>query len=120
DANTYNNLAWYLLVLAPSERRDPQRALALSRRSLELLGSDSSVSARVARSMFLDTQAEALLQLGRAAEALPLQREAVAIARVEGSPPLAELTARLRAIEREVAAAGRGAANGESAGGHGP
>lgn len=106
DHVALNQLAWWLLVAGPVERRDPERALALSRRSLAELGSASTPSERLARAAYLDTQAEALLQLDRAAEALPLQREAVAIARVEGLRDLPELAARLRAIEDALGAAG--------------
>lgn len=106
DHVALNSLAWWLLVAGPVERRDPERALALSRRSLAELGSPTTPKDRMARAACLDTQAEALLQLDRAAEALPLQREAVAIGRVEGSRELPELTARLRAIEHALAPAG--------------
>ena len=105
EPHALNMLAW-ALVVGPPARRDPERALALSRRSLELLPDARSDSVARTRAAFLDTQAEALFLLDRAAEALPLQREAVRLGRavgLEDLEQLEELEERLRKLERAAA-----------------
>jgi rhomboid protease GluP len=78
-----NALAWHLVTGPTVALRDPARAQALSERSLELLG--DAAEARAMRAAYLDTQAEALLQLDRWSDALEHQREAVQIAREVGA-----------------------------------
>lgn len=103
DPNALNVVAW-TLVVGPPERRDPQRALELSRESLASLPQAPLDSIRMARAAYLDTQAEALFQLGRADEALTLEREAVELGRQVGIGELADMEARLARIEAAVAA----------------
>jgi tetratricopeptide (TPR) repeat protein len=67
DATLLNNLAWY--HLQPGESRtNPQRALELVNRALELSR----------QGIFLDTAAEAHFQLGDFREAVRLERDAIA------------------------------------------
>jgi tetratricopeptide (TPR) repeat protein len=73
DAKTLNNLAWYYL-LSEKSGTNPQRALKLVNRALELsrLGT------------YLDTAAEAHFQLGDFGEAVRLEREALITVKEEG------------------------------------
>ncbi len=88
DPVALNALAWYLLFCATP---DPQRAERLSELAIGRVDSvDRALFAQVA-----DTRAEALLQTGRFAEALVLQRRAVAAARAEAPDLLPALLARL-------------------------
>jgi tetratricopeptide (TPR) repeat protein len=66
DATTLNNLAWYYLQPDDSDT-DPQRALELVNRALELNR----------QGVFLDTAAEAHFQLGDFREAVRLERDAI-------------------------------------------
>ena len=75
-----NFLAWQL-VQGAQANKDPERAVQLSRQSLDRLGDDDLVS----RSAYLDTLAESLYQLGDYTEAETAQLEAVKIA--EETPP---------------------------------
>ncbi len=103
DPQAKNALAWFL-VTGPTQARSAERALELSRQSLELAPTGDDPQAQNTRAAFLDTQAEALLQLGRPQEALPHQEEAVAIGRVQGHPELPDMAQRLQAIQRAIAA----------------
>lgn len=97
-----NALAWNLVTCAV-DRRDAPRAEALARRALALLGTPGDRSGRQQRAAFLDTHAEALLQLGRWSEAATAQREAVGLAEEVGLSELPAMRERLRRIEAALA-----------------
>src|SRR5690606_6253704 len=97
-----NALAWSLVTRA-ADRRDPARAEALARRALASLGEPGDKSGRQQRAAFLDTHAEALLQLGRLSEALAAQREAVALAEEVRLGELPAMRERLGRIEAALA-----------------
>jgi hypothetical protein len=99
DPDALNATAWHLVTRKHVERRDPARAEPLSRESLRRISDPESEDGERVRSAYLDTLAEILLQLGRHAEALEVQREAVALAQEHELPDLPELEARLARIE---------------------
>lgn len=98
DPEALNALAWHL-VTRDRARRDPVRAEALSRGSLELLDAAEGRAATQQRAAYLDTHAEALYQLGRYDEALQDQREAVRLAEGLDMAELPEMRERLARIE---------------------
>lgn len=77
DPHVQNSLAWVLVTSEDEARRDPEQALRLVNRSLAGVEREDTPVGRSQRSAYLDTQAEALFQLGRLGEALAAQREAV-------------------------------------------
>ena len=99
DPLPLNAAAWFWVTRSDVARRDPARAEQLSRKSLRRIEAPSSNEGLAQRAAFLDTLAEALLQLGRHEEALAAQQEAVQLAREHGLDELAEMEARLERAE---------------------
>ena len=87
-------------VLRPiTKRRDLDRALRLSRRSLELINEPESPMGRMYMATYSDTLAEILYLKEELAEALALQRRAVELAEALGlDQTTEELRARLAKI----------------------
>ncbi len=77
-AGNLNNYAWALATLPQADLRDGERAVAVARRALEILGERSPG--------FLDTLAVALAEADRFDEAISIQSEALGIARKSGGP----------------------------------
>ncbi len=69
NALAANNLAWYLVVCVPADMRDPNRALPLAERAVELSGNRSSP--------VLDTLAMTYYRLERFQEAADVQRRSL-------------------------------------------
>jgi len=98
DPQALNALAWQLVTCAV-DQREPARAEALVTRALDLLGEPADDAGREQRAAYLDTLAEALLQLGRTSEALTAQREAVSLAEALDMADLPHMRDRLQRIE---------------------
>jgi rhomboid protease GluP len=99
DPEPLNATAWLMVTALDMSLRDPGAALALSADSLQALEAGAFEDRDERRAAYLDTRAEALLQLGRAREALPVQREAVELATAVGLDQLPEIRERLERIE---------------------
>ena len=102
DHSARNSMAWHLVTRSDLTRRDPERALELSRSSLELIPDASAELGRAATVAYTDTLAEILYQQEQLDEALATQQRAVALAEEAGlsGAGLDELRARLAKIER--------------------
>ncbi len=87
-----NSLAWVLATSRDPVVRDPERAVTLAREALAEAGESAQ---------FLDTLARALLEAGRAQEAVSVQERAVA--RAPGRTRLAERLAWYREAAAEAA-----------------
>ncbi len=99
DPSALNTLAWHLVTRSDREHRDPDRAEALSRRSLERIEDAESKTGRRMRASFLDTLGEVLYQQGTLDEAAAVQRESLELATELEMDDVAEITARLHKIE---------------------
>jgi membrane associated rhomboid family serine protease len=101
DPAALNAAAWHLVTRPNAAKRDPLRAEALSRKSLERIDDPASRYGKGLRAAYLDTLAEALFLQARYDEARGVQQEAVDLARDIGLE-LADLEDRLRKIERAL------------------
>lgn len=102
EPEALNALAWHL-VTRGVDRRDPHRAEALARRALDRIEAPQEDDGRRQRAAYLDTHAEALMQLGRIPEALAAQREAVELAGALEMTELQNMRERLERIEATAA-----------------
>lgn len=91
-----NALAWRLAAAADAERRKPNEALRYADRACKL-------TERNPEAIYLDTLAVVYAQLGRFEDAVNIERQAVDLARQQGSPELAEYEARLKMFENKEA-----------------
>ena len=96
DPNALNALAWHLVTRRA--KRDPVRALELVD-----VGLAHHEPIDLSRAAYLDTRAEALIQLGRLPEALVSQQRAVDVLGDEPFPEREEMIERLERIRGAIA-----------------
>ena len=104
DPNGLNTLAWQLVTHEDVDRRDPLRARELAADALARIATDfeEEDTRDRARAAVLDTQAEALFQLGDLEAAQVSQQEAVTLGAEQDVSEIDEMRDRLRRIEEAL------------------